>query len=112
MTWNRRQVARLLLGAPLATAPLGALLGGRVRAADETAPRPDDGAAAPPPSETPLGKFLAKDAGLKRSERDRVVKDVAGLERGLETVRAFPLGNDVVPAGTFRALRSKRRSRA
>lgn len=101
MTWSRRQVARLILGAPFA-APVAALLGGGRAAAGDAAPPT-------PPGETPLGKFLARDARLRGKERDRVVKDVAGLEAGLDAVRAYPLPNGVVPAGVFRALRSKRR---
>jgi hypothetical protein len=102
-SWSRRSIGRLILGAPFAFS-LGGLLGrGAARAAEKTPPAEDEGP-------TPLAKLLAKEDGLSGDERDKVRKDVSQLERTLKTIRDFPLPNDVPPAGTFRALRSKRPS--
>ena len=106
MTISRRTMSRWLLGAPLfaAAAAKTVDLFGRASAADEPAAGPK---AEPDP--TPLAKFLAKqEGGLSSSERAEVRKNVTQLEDALKAVRDFPLGNDVPPAGEFRALRTKR----
>ena len=106
--WTRRSVGRLILGAPLAAASAGSiatLLGTASARADQQAP-PEAPADSGP---TPLAKFLAKqEDGLTGEERDKVRKNVTQLERGLQAIRDFKIGNDVPPAGTFRALKSKR----
>ena len=106
--WTRRSVGRLILGAPFAAATSGAvatLLGGGAARADQQAPSEAPAASGP----TPLAKFLAKqEEGLTGEERDKLRKSVTQLERGLKAIRDFKLGNDVPPAGTFRALKSKR----
>jgi hypothetical protein len=91
-----------MLGAPVAAA-LGALGGRKSLAQGQEAP-------APPAAEapTPLARLLAKEDGLSGAEREKVRKDVTRLEKSLRTIREFALPNDVPPAGTFRALRSKR----
>ena len=100
-SWSRRSIGRLMLGVPFA-ASLGGLLGSVARAEEEK-PAEDEGP-------TPLAKLLAKDKGLNGDEREKVRKDVTQLERTLQTIREFQLPNDVPPAGTFHALRSKRPS--
>jgi hypothetical protein len=98
MNISRRTMSRWLLGAPLIAAAAA-----RVAAADE----PAEPQASPDP--TPLAKFLAKqESGLSSDEKDEVRKNVTQLEDALKTVREFPLGNDVPPAGDFTALRTKR----
>jgi hypothetical protein len=103
MKMTRRSAGRLLLGVPLAAAavPVAGLLGARAaRAADEPAAET---------SPTPLAKFLAKqEEGLSSAEREHVRRDVTQLEEALKTIRDFKIGNDVPPAGTFAAMRSKR----
>ena len=103
-TMTRRQAGRLLLGAPVVAAvTTGLLRSPAALAADEAAEQ------APPPADSPLGKFLAKqEPGLDGDQKDKVRKDVAGLEQALKTLRDFPLPNDVPPAGTFRAMKSRR----
>ena len=110
MTMTRRTAGRLLLGAPAVAAVASGLLGARAAsAADQAAPPADAGAAPETPPESGLGKFLAKqEPGLDGAQKDRVRKDVAALEQSLRTLRDFPLGNDVPPAGTFRPLKSRR----
>jgi hypothetical protein len=120
MKMSRRSLARLMAVVPAAAAaasviPLESLLGPGA-AAQQGAPTaeatPAPGASPAPPEETPLGKFLAKqEEDLTSEERRRVRKQVAGLEQSLKEVRAFALGNDVPPAGSFRALRSARPGR-
>lgn len=105
MTMTRRSAGRILLGVPLLAAtavPVAGLLGGsQARAADDAPP--------PEPETTPLAKFLAKqERGLSSEDKDKVRKDVTQLEQALRTLRAFPLGNDVPPAGSFRAMKSRR----
>jgi hypothetical protein len=109
MTLTRRSLARFVLGAPVAAAAsvtsLAALFGQRPAAAAQAA---DD---QPPtePEPTPLARFLAKqETDLSGEERARIKKKVTELEQSLQEIRAFTLGNDVPPSGTFRALRSKR----
>ena len=109
MTMTRRAAGRLLLGAPaVAAVASGLLKSSAALAADEAAGQ----TAAAPPASTPdsaLGKLLAKqEPGLDRDQKDKVRKDVASLEQALQTLRDFPLGNDVPPAGTFRPIRSRR----
>ena len=105
MKMTRRSAGRILLGVPLAAAaavPVAELLGARPARAAGDAPAPD-------PAPTPLAKFLAKnEGGLTSEERDHVRKDVTQLEESLKTLRDFRIGNDVPPAGTFRAMKSKR----
>jgi hypothetical protein len=97
MTISRRTMSRWLLGAPLIA----------VAAAKTLADEPAEPQKANEP--TPLAKFLAKqESGLSSDEKAQVRKDVTQLEDALKTVREFPLGNDVPPAGEFRALRTKR----
>ena len=106
--WTRRSVGRLMLGAPLAAASAGAigsLLGKAARAANQEPASPP-----PDPDPTPLAKFLAKqEKGLSGDERAKVRRNVTQLERGLKAVRDFKLSNDVPPAGTFSAMKSRRR---
>ena len=105
MAMTRRTMSRWLLGAPLLAAAAAKTvdLFGRVSAADE----PAEPQATPEP--TPLAKFLAKqESGLSSDEKAEVRKNVTQLEDALKTVRDFPLGNDVPPAGEFRALRTRR----
>jgi hypothetical protein len=106
--WTRRSVGRLILGAPLAAASAGSiatLLGTAASGSDQQAP-PEAPADTGP---TPLAKFLAKQQeGLTGEDRDKVRKSVTQLEHGLQVIRDFKIGNDVPPAGTFRALKSKR----
>jgi hypothetical protein len=105
MKMTRRSAGRLLLGVPLAAAaaaPVAELLGARAARAADDAPAPD-------PSPTPLAKFLAKqEQGLSSGERDHVRKDVTQLEESLTTLRDFKIGNEIPPAGTFMAMKSKR----
>jgi hypothetical protein len=101
MTISRRTMSRWLLGAPLLAAAAAKTvdLFGRVSAADAPAE----------PQPTPLAKFLAKqESSLSSDEKAEVRKNVTQLEDALKAVRDFPLGNDVPPAGEFRALRTKR----
>jgi hypothetical protein len=105
MRMTRRSAGRLLLGVPLAAAtaiPVAGLLGGRAARAADDAPARE-------PAPTPLAKFLARqEDDLSSDERDKVRKDVTQLEESLKTLRDFKIGNDVPPAGTFMAMRSKR----
>jgi hypothetical protein len=114
MRVTRRNVARLLIGAPVA-AGMGALagiqgwLGLRSATAAETiagqTPEPSGGET----DDSALGKFLAREEDdLTPAERRRVRDDVASLEKSLRAIRDYPLGNDVPPAGSFAALKSKR----
>ena len=106
MKMTRRTAGRLLLGVPLAAAavPVAELLGARAARAAEEAP--------PEPAPTPLAKFLAKqENGLTSAEREHVRRDVTQLEEALKTLRDFKIGNDVPPAGTFAAMKSKRAGR-
>lgn len=97
MSMTRRTMSRWLLGAPLFAAAAARLFAA------------DGPAAEASPEPTPLAKFLAKqESGLSSDEKDEVRKNVTQLEDALRTVRDFPLGNDVPPAGGFRALRTKR----
>jgi hypothetical protein len=101
MKMTRRKAGGLILGAPLIASAAGAaLLSQRPAGAQETPP--------PEPEPSPLGKFLARqsddlDADMKKKLR----KDVTQLEEALKVLRDFPIGNDVPPAGSFRAMRSK-----
>jgi hypothetical protein len=99
--WTRRSVGRLILGAPVAAA---AALGGArgILAAQEGAKGTGDS------GPSPLAKLLAKEDGLSGEERAKVRKNVTQLEGALQAIRDFKMSNDVPPAGTFRALRSKR----
>ena len=112
MKLSRRTVARAVFGAPLmlaaaSIARVESLLGiAAARAADQAAPQPSP---TPEPEETPLARFLAKqEEDLTSEERKRVRKDVTQTEQALKEVRDFRLGNEVPPAGTFRALRTRR----
>ena len=114
MNITRRNVARLLIGAPVAAgvatvAGLQGLLGLRSAAAAETIA--DQSPATPPAGEnadSALGKFLARQEDDLTSEERRLVRDdVASLEQALRAIRDYPLGNDVPPAGTFIPLKSK-----
>ncbi len=114
MNITRRNVARLLFGAPVAVgvatvAGLQGLLGLRLAAAAETIAGQTP--AAPPAGETAdsaLGKFLARqEDDLSPEERRMVREDVASLEQALRVIRDYPLGNDIPPAGTFIPLKSK-----
>lgn len=101
MTMTRRTAGRLLLGAPAVAAVASGLLNPGGARAEEAAP--------PPPEDSALGKLLAKqEPGLDGGEKAKVRKDVAGLEQSLKTLRDFPVGNDVPPAGTFMPIRSRR----
>jgi len=111
MRFSRRSITRLLAGAPVAAAALlsaaGSLLGPRPASAAGQEPEPQ--ATPTEPEETPLGRFLAKEApDLTSEEKRRVRKQVAGLEQSLKEVRAYVLANDVPPADAFRALPSGR----
>ena len=103
MTMTRRKAGQLLLGAPvLAAAAASTLLAPGAARAEEATP-----AAEPVP--TPLAKFLAKQEGdLSAAQKDKLRKDVTDLEQALQVLRDFPLANDVPPAGSFSALRSRR----
>ena len=100
--WSRRRVGRLMLGAPVAAA-LAAIAGRGQALAQQQAAAPSSGNGTPP-----LAKLLSKEDGLSGEERDKVRKSVTQLERSLKALRDFELSNDVPPAGTFRALRSRR----
>jgi hypothetical protein len=111
MKISRRSIARLVLGAPVAAslasaAQVAGFFAPRRAAAEEvTQPSPQ-------PEEPPLAKFLARqEADLTAEERRRVRREVAQLEQSLKEVRDYPLGNDVPPSGTFRALKGRRRAR-
>lgn len=115
MRLSRRKITRLLAGAPVAAAaallPRGTLLGALDQPAtgSQAAPQATPAQA----DESPLGRFLAREeAELTSEEKRRVRKQVAALEQSLKEVRAFALGNDVPPAGTFRPLRSAPARRA
>jgi hypothetical protein len=87
----------------VAAVSAGLLRAPAARAAEDAAD------ATPPPADSARGKFLAKqEPGLDGGQKDKVRKDVAGLEQSLKTLRDFPLPNDVPPAGTFRAMKSRR----
>ena len=108
---TRRTAGKLLLGAPAVAAVASGILGARAAGAadDATAAGQAAAGAAPPPADSALGKFLAKqEPGLDRDQKDQVRKDVASLEQALKTLRDFPLPNDVPPAGTFMPIRSRR----
>ena len=115
MNVTRRNVARLILGAPVA-AGVAAVAGlqGFLRLRTATAAETVSGQApATPPSggaeESGLGKFLARQEDDLSAEERRLVRDeVASLEQALRTLRDYRLDNDVPPAGTFVALKSKR----
>ena len=115
MKLSRRSLTRLIVGAPVAAAaaaivPAGALFGARAAVAAEPEPQPQ--ATPEAPEETPLGRFLARQEGdLSSEEKRRIRKQVATLEQSLKEVRAYVLGNDVPPAGTFRALKATRAGR-
>ena len=101
--WSRRSVGRLMLAAPLAAAAGGSLFTQAARAAEQEPASPP-----PDPEPTPLAKFLAKEEeGLSGEERKKVRRNVTQLERGLKAIRDFKLSNDVPPAGTFSAMRSR-----
>jgi len=106
MKMSRRRAARLVLGAPVAAAvasPFGSWVG-QALAAQQAAPAPDDG-----PGRSALGRFLSRqEEGLSGRERREVRRSVAQLEQSLKEIRDFAVTNDVPPAGTFRAVRSKR----
>ena len=101
MNVTRRNVARLLVGAPIAAgvaavAGVQGILGLRPAAAGET-------------EDSGLGKFLARQEDDLTSGERRLVRDeVASLEQALWKIRDYRLDNDVPPAGTFVALKSKR----
>ena len=100
MKVSRRRFSRYILGAPIAaaasTVALETLLG-------------DGGVSGGEPKPTPMSQFLARqEPELSRQERRRVQKDVTQLEARLKEIRDFRLGNDVPPAGIFRAMKSKR----
>lgn len=103
MTMTRRKAGQLLLGAPvLAAAAASALIAPGAARAQESGPAPE-------PDPTPLAKFLAKQEGdLSAAQKDKLRKDVTDLEQSLQALRDFPLANDVPPAGSFSALRSRR----
>ena len=107
---TRRTAGKLLLGAPAVAAVASGILGARTAlAADDATAAGQAAGAAPPPADSALGKFLAKqEPGLDRDEKDQVRKDVASLEQALKTLRDFPLSNDVPPAGTCMPIRSRR----
>jgi hypothetical protein len=90
---------------PLAAAaavPVAGLLGARAARAADDAPAPE-------PAPTPLAKFLARqEEGLSSDERDHVRKDVTQLEESLKTLRDFKIGNEIPPAGSFKAMKSRR----
>jgi hypothetical protein len=102
---TRRSAGRILLGVPLAAAaavPVAGLLGARAARAADDAPAPE-------PAPTPLAKFLARqEEGLSSDERDHVRKDVTQLEESLKTLRDFKIGNEIPPAGSFKAMKSRR----
>jgi len=102
MTMTRRKAGQLILGAPvLAAAAASTLLSPGAARAEEAAP-----AAEPDP--TPLAKFLARQEGdLSAEQKSKLRKDVTDLEQTLQRLRDFPLANDVPPAGSFSALRSR-----
>ena len=106
MRMTRRKAGRLILGAPvIAAAAASTLLGPGRALADETTPATET----PEPEPSALGKFLAKqEEGLSGEQKDKLRKDVTDLEQTLKALREFPLANDVPPAGTFAALRSRR----
>jgi hypothetical protein len=100
--WSRRKVGRLMLGAPVAAA-LAAVAGRGQALAQQQAVPTSSGNETPP-----LAKLLSKEDGLSGEERDKVRKSVTQLEKSLKAIRDFQLSNDIPPAGTFRALRSRR----
>lgn len=118
MKVSRRSITRWILGAPVAAAAASALpaalLGAPSALAGQAAPAAEPAPAdrpVPPsePEETPLARFLAKNQeGLTSAERARIRRKVSDLEQSLAAIRSFRMGNDVPPAGSFRALRSKR----
>jgi len=103
MTMTRRKAGQLLLGAPvLAAAAASTLLAPGAARAQEAAP-----AAEPGPSA--LAKFLAKqEDDLSSAQKDKLRRNVTDLEQALQVLRDYPLANDVPPAGSFHALRSRR----
>ncbi len=97
MKVTRRTAARVVVGAPLAlaAAPLAGLeplfgIGAAAAQGETPAPTPTPA----PVEDSDLGRFLAREEdGLSGEERRKVRRQ---------------LTNDVVPAGTFRALRARR----
>ncbi|HEX9427717.1 MAG TPA: hypothetical protein VGA64_08005 [Candidatus Polarisedimenticolia bacterium] len=117
MKLSRRNVTRVLAGLPLAgvagLGPLRALYGAaEARAAEQAGtaqPTPAPQATPGEPEETPLARFLSKQGDdLSGDERRRVRKQVSQTEQALREVRAYVLGNDVPPSGSWKPLRSKR----
>ncbi len=115
---SRRSIARLFVGAPAAAflasaAQMTGLLGLRPTAAGQGTPPPEpEGTPSPEPEETPLAKFLARqEADLTAQERRRVRRQVSQVEQSLKEIRDYPLGNDVPPSGTFRALKGRPHAR-
>jgi hypothetical protein len=107
MKMTRRNAARLFLGAPvIAAAGASTLLAPRSGLAQESAPATQP---PPEPEPSPLGQFLARQENdLSSEQKDKLRKDVTDLEQTLKPLRDYPLANDVPPAGTFAALRSRR----
>ena len=114
MKLSRRSVTRAVITAPVvllaaSVARLESLLGwsqAREAQAAEPEPSPTPGET---PTDSPLGRFLARDEeGLTAEERRKVRRQVAQLEQSLKEIRDYTLTNDVVPSGTFRALRTRR----
>ncbi len=89
-TMRRRTAAKLLLALPAAAAL-------PARAQEKEKP-------------SPTAEFLAaQQAELSSEERERLKKNIGGLEKALAVIREFKLPLDVDPCLRFKARRSRRR---
>jgi hypothetical protein len=87
---SRRAAGKLLLAASAST-----LAGGRASTAEGPAPA------------NPLGDFLSEqEPGLTRAERERLKKNLTDLQPALDTIRSFPMPNEIGPALRFQAVKS------
>lgn len=89
-TMRRRTASKLLLALPAAAA---------LPAASQEQEKP-----------SVTAEFIAaQQAGLSLEERERLKKNIGGLEKALSAIRDFKIPGDVAPCLRFEALRSRGR---